>query len=773
MKVPCGTNLQESLPLSRNGSSRKHRESPAHCLRWKYFRGERKELILNKLLPVVTCLICLCSFAPLQLAAQDSQPKEAETQTIRATHLDEVVEVIADKVEATLLETPSTINIITAQDIRQSGQRELSGILTAIPGVFDDGSGATYFNFRGTRSSMSEGAAIYLDGRPLNVGRHDYSAIDDIPIDIVERVEVVKSPAASLYGANSARGVINIITRSRTKAAAPFEKSISLGIGAWQTYTASASISAKRSRLNYAVQINRDRSQGYRHTDPKRTFLSGHAGYKIADGIDLDLTLGWDDSWKKSPTSLAYWALGDREQNEPPNQETGGAYRIRPNEMDHRLLSSGISFKYERRRWLVVSTIDFSHYDDLFSYLRYFNNPGNSTSQRGQGSYTEDRNENKADFKSSIGRDFSYGERLHSTITFGYDYAFTAFNQERRYPYTTSPGTTTINNIRKNALDFSRKIDGIFISNDLKFGNWGLTAGLRQDFVFYEVGNRVPDNVMKSFREASWDIAPSCHLTKNSNLYFFLGRNYWYPVAHYFTAAMDYDDPLNQPGDLQVEKYLNYELGFKQRVSKNLNYSVALYRSDIDNKYMPYYSDRGSFKGYKHIGKSVHQGIEIAADGRPRNWFGYRIGFSWIDAEWDKASTPVAVYGTTPDLDVVSIVDISGKKLFRVPDCQYLAGMSFHPLQKLSLSLDIHGRGRQYIDAYNRYRGNAVNLVDFKASYILSKEFEFYILGSNIFDAYYENIINTAGARTSAGVPDNEYYPGNGRYFEAGIKVRL
>lgn len=772
VKVPCPANRQESLPLSRNGSSRRYRESPAHCPGWKYFRGERKDVILRKLLLSVYGLIALCLPFP-EAFAEEIAAHAAPAPKIRATYLDEIIEVTTSKVDATLLETPATINIITAADIQNSGQRELSGIIASIPGVFDDGSGTTYFNFRGTRSSMSEGAAIYLDGKPLNVGRHDYSAIDDIPLDIVEKIEVVKSPAASIYGANAARGVIHIITNARKNARSRFEKTISLGIGSWRTYSVFASVLGRINRWDYSLQFNHDRAQGYRRTDPRRTLLNGRVGFEIARGVDIDFTMGWDDSWKKSSTPLEYWALADRRQNAPMNLATAGTYRIRPNELDHRLLSNGLALGYDRGNWRMHGALDYSHYDDDYAYLRYFHHEGNGTTQRGQGSYREDRNEDKVNLKYSLGRAFTHGEALHTAVTVGYDYAFTGFDQVRAYPYATSLGATAIRNINKNTLEYTKKIHGIFLSNDLKLGSWGLVAGLRQDFVAYDLHNRAAVQIGKSFEAVNWDIAPSYHFTQHSNLYFSMGRNHWYPTAGYFTSAMDYDDPLNQPEDLQAEKYLNYEIGFKQRVNKSLNYSLSLYRSAIDNKYMPYYSEEGSFKGYKHVGKSLHQGIELATDGVPKDWLGYRLSFSWTHAEWNEARAPISVYGETPAQDANQILDISGKKLYRVPDYQYLAGVTLYPLRRLSVSLDIHGYGKQYIDAYNRYDAGAVNLVDFKTGYALSRNLDLYLLGSNILDTQYESIFNATGARVAEGIPDNEYYPRNGRYLEAGIKVRF
>jgi outer membrane receptor protein involved in Fe transport len=725
---------------------------------------------------VVLVLSFLILALPLVSLAQEyksgEEEKKEEKKPIKFK-LEEIV-VTATKKEVTLLETPATISIITAEDIENSGMKDIGAIISSVPGVLDDSSGfTTYFSFRGTRSSATEGPVIFVDGRPWNFGRYNYSKIDDIPVDVVERIEIIKSPPASVYGTNSSRGVINIITKTGKYAQKPIEATLSGGIGIWDTYKALATISGKKNQWDYNLKAVYEESKGYRHTDPERKVIDGQLGYEFAEGIRLDAYMGWNDVWRKTGSPLKYWALEDRRQNDPPDKQTGATYRIRPNESDHQLLSGGLAFKYEKDKWLLNSSAYLSHFDDVWSSLYYYNNPGNGTTQRGQGCYQDDRDEDKVDFRISGGRTFSNEDiLLTDTITLGYDYSWNDWKQNRTYPYATSLSSSTQDKIKKANIDYKRKIHGIFVNNELKYGKWGLLSGLRYDMVDYDVKNEVPDSVKKEFKELGWNVAPSYSFTHNNNLFFSIGQSYWFPAAYYFTAAMDADYSENRPEDLKQEKYTNYEIGFKHRLAKFFNYSISLYRTEIDNKYMPFYDDAGKYKGYKHIGKSIHQGIDLEADGRPFDWFGYRLGFGWIDAEWDKAKTTVYIHGATPADDTYQLTDISGKKLIRVPKYQYRVGLDFYPLKNWQFSIDGHGFGKQYIDALNRYKNKAVNLADAKLTYNL-KSWKFYIAGSNIFNVEYESIWNTAGKRNPDGTPDHGYYPKDGRYFEIGATVKF
>jgi iron complex outermembrane recepter protein len=719
------------------------------------------------------CCIAFCSGCYSNALAGENEETPVKKKAVRATYLDEIVEVSADSVHSALMDTPSTISILTSEDMNNSGQREISGVINSIPGVMDDGSGSTYFSFRGTRSTSSEGAAVFIDGKPLNIGRFDYSMIDDIPVDVVERIEVAKSPAATRYGAVAARGVINIITKSGKDAEKALQAGASLDAGSWNSYKGFARVFGKIGRWDYGTQFARDQAEGYRHIDSERTMLEHQIGVEITEGIRLDWNLGWNESFSKNAPKLKYWSLDDRRQNNPWDSEQKNGYRIRPNETDRSLITTGLAFNAAVNKWIFNSQFDYGRYGDDYASLQYFNNPGNGTKQRGQGVYTEDREEDKVNLKVSASREFAIGTKLISILSAGYDYAYMGWGQKRDYPYASSLSASTALEIQRNTIDFTRAIHGLYVNNTLKYGKFGLYLGLRQDRVAYDYSTAEPVKQDKWFDELSWDIAPSFSPTPNSNCYFRAGRSFWYPNAFYLQYAVRYNDPENQPEDLMPEKYLNYEAGFKQRVNRHVNYSVALYRMEIDNKYLAFYNTEGAFGGYKHIGRSIHQGVELEVDGNPLQWFGYRAGFTYLDAEWDKAKARVTVWGKTPNLDMVQYVDLSGMKVSSVPNYQYSVSLLFNPTRRLHATINIHGYGEQYIDALDRYKDDSVHLADLKVRFELSGSMELHFLSSNLFDKKYENIFNTAGARTGNGLPDHDFYPKAGRYVQAGIKVRF
>jgi iron complex outermembrane receptor protein len=85
-----------------------------------------------------------------------------------------------------------------------------------------------------------------LNGREVNLGIYGNNMIGSIPIDSIEKIEVIRTPGAYISGRDSARGVINIITKRGHEADEAFTPKLSYSFGSWNTHTESVSIMGKR-----------------------------------------------------------------------------------------------------------------------------------------------------------------------------------------------------------------------------------------------------------------------------------------------------------------------------------------------------------------------------------------------------------------------------------------------------------------------------------------------------------------------------------------------
>ncbi len=725
--------------------------------RWIRVSGNKANF-LHIFLVFMVCFLLLS--APKNDLRADDKP---------VTKLDEMV-ATGDRTAGEVLYAPYNITILTGEDIRQSGQMNLAGVVSAVPGVFDDSSGTrTYFNFRGTRSSMSAGPLVYLNGIAMNQGKSGYSLIDNIPLESIERIEVIKSPPSSLYGANAARGIINIITKTGGKTEKPFAGSAGMEVGSWKTFNLNSSFYGKTGDVDYYLSAVSQSTDAHRDTGEKMKAFDATMGYQVFDGMKLSLTGNYSDSSRAYGPRLERWALDQyRDRPDPPNRETDPSYRLRPNETDIEVYGTGLNGVWDLPGWQMKTAFSYRRSDEIYTRMRDYNDP-----ERRENVYREGRGEDNYRLKLSGSKSLAGDDaRVMNNITAGYEYDGSFFTQRRKYPYAETLSDAQKNRILGNTLDYKRAIQSLFLTNELIYGSCDLTAGLRYGRVDYDLESKEPMSFSADFEKVAWNVSPAVHFTQNSTVYFSAGKSYWYPVSSYFAYAIRYDDPENRPEDLVPEEYTHYEVGYKHRFHRNFNLSAALFRTAVKGKYIAFYVGEGSFKGYKPLGTSIHQGVEIEADGRPAAWLGYVFGFSYVDAHWDRAATRAE----DPEDNELSVMDISGKTVVRVPEYELLARMMFYPARNVSLSGEVRGVGAYYIDPLNRWKRDAVYTFNANLKYkrqMFGKTADFHLAGVNLLNKQYESVFNSSGATKPDGTPDNTYHPIAGRYLEAGLTVHF
>jgi outer membrane cobalamin receptor len=144
----------------------------------------------------------------------------ATGETEEPVHLEPVV-VSASRIEQLLKDAPTHVTIITREDIEQSTARTLDDLLRQIPGfsLFRRSSSlvthptAQGVSLRGIGPSGVSRTLVLLDGIPLNDPFGGWVYWSKVPLEGIERIEVVRGGGSGLYGNYALGGIINIITR--------------------------------------------------------------------------------------------------------------------------------------------------------------------------------------------------------------------------------------------------------------------------------------------------------------------------------------------------------------------------------------------------------------------------------------------------------------------------------------------------------------------------------------------------------------------------------
>jgi iron complex outermembrane receptor protein len=121
------------------------------------------------------------------------------------------------KREQKLTQVPAAVYMITQEDIRRSGATNIPDVLRLVPGVevaqIDDSNWAV--SIRGFNYRSSNKLLVLIDGRTVYYPTYSnvFWDVQDTLMDDIERIEVIRGPGASLWGANAVNGVINIVTK--------------------------------------------------------------------------------------------------------------------------------------------------------------------------------------------------------------------------------------------------------------------------------------------------------------------------------------------------------------------------------------------------------------------------------------------------------------------------------------------------------------------------------------------------------------------------------
>ncbi|MGB2888369.1 MAG: TonB-dependent receptor [Candidatus Acidiferrales bacterium] len=174
----------------------------------------------TNLLGTVTVLFVLSG--QVKQSWGDTLDKEQDTEG-RLTHvsleeLGKIEVTTASKEPVKVTRTPAAVYVITQEDIRRSGATSIPEVLRLAPGVevarID--SNTWSLGMRGFGSALSRSVLVLIDGRsvytPLFAGV--YWQVQDTLLEDVERIEVIRGPGGTIWGANAVNGVINIITKS-------------------------------------------------------------------------------------------------------------------------------------------------------------------------------------------------------------------------------------------------------------------------------------------------------------------------------------------------------------------------------------------------------------------------------------------------------------------------------------------------------------------------------------------------------------------------------
>lgn len=204
----------------------------------------------------------------------------------------------------------SDVTVIERADIDLAGQSTFTDLLARQPGlqVATNGSnGATTSIFM--RGANSNQVLVLIDGMRVGSATSGTAAWSRIPLSQIDRVEILRGPASSLYGSEAIGGVIQIFTRSGEGPARLFGE---IGGGSYSTFQANAGFSGAREGWQYALNLATDYTRGFNSiANPRnraynadndgfrQNSLSGRLAYEFVKGHEAGVTVFHSDGENK------------------------------------------------------------------------------------------------------------------------------------------------------------------------------------------------------------------------------------------------------------------------------------------------------------------------------------------------------------------------------------------------------------------------------------------------------------------------------------------
>ena len=658
---------------------------------------------MKRFVPFFTLAILFASI-PLPVYAQ----KEEIT-------LEEVVVTATRDVEE-IRKIPANVTVITKEEIEQSNARSTVDLLRSEEGVvvrdfYGNGKNATV-DIRGLGETAPLNVLVLVDGRRVN--EIDLSGVDwtQIPVDQIERVEIVRGSGSVLYGDNAVGGVINIITKKPDK---PFSARAEGVLGSYQYGKIAGSAGGKWGPYSAMLNAGYSTTEGYRENGFLRAKdVGGRFIYDLNDRVRFNLSGSLHSDKAGLPGALTQneiRTLGRRGTTSPDDKaETDdgyGAFGLKARLWDYGQVEADLSYRHREVK-------------DFFPSFS-FEDKRNSGTWGFTPRYILEKPLWDLPNKLILGLDLY---RSDSNIS-----SESAFGPNR-------------SEIKKNSFGLYAH-DEVSLLNDLL-----LSLGLRDEWVTYDLFQAEPflkDKVSDS--EPAWDLGLNYLFGKKSSVFFSHKRSFRFPVSDELVQFVFIPPNLvaRVNPNMKPQTGYHYEVGirhvfpvFNDQLEANLTFFWIDMKDEI-------FFNPQTFTN-ENFPKTRRQGIEAGVRARP---------FPWLSA-W-------ANYGYVRPL--LRAESFSGNDIPGVPRHKGSLGADAELGKGFLFSTRANIVGSRYFisDWANQVeKQGTYNTVDVKLSYSWKGLTAFFGI-NNLFNRNYEEF----GVVSSSGTPN--FYPSPEQNLIGGI----
>lgn len=695
----------------------------------------------------------------------------AQIDSLKNYNLDEVI-ISATRSEKNLWNVGRSVSVLSKNDFNNSFYLSPSELLASQEGINIIGAGQnpgslTNIYMRGSQSNQS---VIMIDGLRITDPSSVENSIElsELSLANIQKIELVRGSHSTLYGSSAIGGIINLITEKNMKPGLNADLNLRTGTFGSGTFDLSQNLLLNYTTFDgfyFSGEVYNSNIQGidatvkntnavnfkdYDKDDFKKTDIFSKAGY-AANNLDVYITYKRTDQ----KADIDDGAFSDDDN-----------YVI---EFERNLFNLGASYKFDDNFKIVFN----GGYTDMKRFTvddsSLVDNSGTTDHSYFEGTYDGSvlNNEIQANLKfknvtAVIGGGF-YSEKMNNKTFFfsGGDFPFQSDQN-----FESLDIKADINNIFGH-MDFS----GTLLSNSLSALSLGLGARYSNHSTFGD--------------EITYEINPSYKFAERSLLYFSFATGFNAPSLYrLFAPDVDFSSGITRGNkNLKPEYSKSLELGLKQAVGKDFNFTLSLYSTTINNyiEYVYMWDNnipvdelgndwmRNDFRGdtYINIGDMKNKGIEFTFDFKIDEQITTGGNFTIADSKVEYLKSEIDETHTQGNLvqsfffgEFVNTDGIENSMIKRSHTVNLF--LNFNPAEDLFLRLSAKFVGKKQDLAYDGTLGpygalgaqdiGDYTLFDLTAKYNILKNLSAGLRIENIFDKEYTEVL---GYRTR----------GRGAYF--------
>ena len=600
--------------------------------------------------------------------------QNSNNDTINYKNIGEVL-VTAYRISSPLKVNPGAVSVVSTPVLLSMPRTiAVDEALRLVPGVRIDNQAdgsRIHLSIRG-QGILSEhglrGIKVQIDGIPVNDPSGFAPDLYDIDWSAVSRIEVLRGPAASLYGGGSNAGILNIKTPDGGEK--KFNGTFFTSAGSNGFFKVMGQADGSYDKIKYRIDYSNFGGDGYRyHTAFRGSVLSDKLTWQAGENVKITQILIVSHYFNKNAEGLNLSQLDNPRQANPD--------AIPYNEyQDTKRVTNGLLADF---RISGNQNIQVSGYLKVTSYME----PGSSDVQYSQ--FITPGSSAQYNLNSGTGS-------LKNHLSAGLDCQFQSIEEYKVPNIKDSTRTEEIGDISHairegNTLLANQTIDqgsyGVFAIDRLEFGpRLNSVFSIRYDNISNKLTDKMdtPDPLSGSaaFQHVSARLGLSYNFSDQLNLYANAGQGFLPPSTEELTSNPESYGGFNQ--DLKPATSLGEEVGMRGYLLNSLYYDVTLFYLDTKNDFYRYrVPSRPLETFYGNAGSSRRKGAEFYINWSPVKELAVQVAYTYSDFRY-----------ASPD-------SISGNRLPNSPVHQLFADACYKAGKHISFGISYEMQSRWYI----------------------------------------------------------------------------